>query len=143
MAFVSITRLRVRSIRFLPGFVWYTYRSLRQVRAASGFQDGALLADRSWTFWTMTRWDSQDSMRRYMTAGAHKTVMPRLMDWCDEASVVHWEQPQAALPTWTEAERQMRAEGRASKVRHPTLEHASLRFRAPRLTAAGKITRRR
>ena len=108
MPFISITRLRVRSVRFLPAFALYTYRSLRQVQASAGFQNGSLLADRSWTFWTMTAWDSQESMRGYMTAGAHRIAMPRLMDWCDEASVVHWDQPQTDLPSWTEADERMR-----------------------------------
>ena len=67
MPFISITRLRVRSIRFLPSFVLYAYRSLRQAKASSGFQGGGLLADRSWTFWTMTAWENQESMRRFMT----------------------------------------------------------------------------
>ena len=36
MPFVSITRLRVRSIRFLPFFVRYAYRSVRQVKTSPG-----------------------------------------------------------------------------------------------------------
>ena len=96
MPFISITRLRVRSVRFLPFFLLYTYRSLGQVKKSSGFQGGGLLADRSWTFWTMTAWDNQESMRRFMTSGSHKAAMPKLLDWCDEASVVHWERPEAA-----------------------------------------------
>ncbi len=78
-------------------------------------------------------------MRRYMTAGAHKTAMAKLMNWCDEASVVHWEQSDSALPAWLEADRRMRAEGRASKVRHPSPQHATLTFAAPRLTRSGPI----
>lgn len=54
MPFVSIMRLRVRSVRFLPGFALHTLRSIRQVRHAPGFRGGSLLADRAWTFWTMT-----------------------------------------------------------------------------------------
>jgi hypothetical protein len=84
MPFISITRLRVRSVRFLPLFVLFAFRSLRQVKTAAGFQNGSLLADRDWTFWTMTAWDNQDSMRRFMAAGSHKEAMPRLLDWCDE-----------------------------------------------------------
>jgi hypothetical protein len=139
MPFISITRLRVRSIRFLPFFVLYVYRSLRQVKASSGFQCGGLLADRSWTFWTMTAWDNQESMRRFMTTGSHSAAMPRLLDWCDEASVVHWDQAEAALPTWTEADQRMRASGRVSKVRNPSPQHATLTYPTPRLSRSVAI----
>lgn len=139
MPFVSITRLRIRSVRFLPGFLIYTLRSLSQVKRASGFKGGSLLADRSWTFWTMTIWDSQESMRGYMTTGPHRAAMPRLLDWCDEASVVHWSQMEADVPSWTEADRRMRESGRASKVRNPGDQHASLNYRTPRLTRGGPI----
>ena len=103
MIFVSLTRLRIRSIRFMPQFVVYAVRTMRQVKRAAGFQSGALLPDRSWTFWTMTAWDSQESMRAYMLAGAHKQAMPKLLHWCNEASVAHWEQAEADLPSWEEA----------------------------------------
>ena len=139
MPFISITRLRVRSIRFLPFFVLYTYRSLRQVKTSFGFQGGSLLADRSWTFWTMTAWDSQESMRHFMTTGSHSAAMPRLLDWCDEASVVHWDQPEAALPSWMEADLRMRQSGRASKVRNPSPHHATLTYRTPRVLMAATI----
>lgn len=87
----------------------------------------------------MTAWDSRESMRRYMTTGAHKQAMPKLMEWCDEASAAHWEQEDAGLPTWEEADRLMRTTGRPSKVRWPTPEHAGLRYAAPRTTGSGPI----
>lgn len=139
MAFVSVTRLRIRSVRFLPAFALHTFRSLKQVKNASGFQGGALLADRSWTFWTMTTWDNGESMRRYMIAGAHKIAMPRLLEWCDEASVVHWNQPETDLPSWNAADQRMREDGRASKVHNPSPRHAGLNYRAPRTTTGGTI----
>ena len=139
MPFVSITRLRIRSLRFVPFFFIHTMRSLRQVKRSEGFRGGQLLMDRSWTFWTMTAWDTQERMRGYITTGDHKTAMAKLMHWCDEASVVHWTQPEAALPTWTEADRRMRTEGRPSKVRNPSPQHAGLQYREPRLTAGGPI----
>lgn len=141
MIFISLTRLRIRSVRFVPLFAFHTLRSLSQVRKARGFQSGALLADRSWTFWTMTAWDSQDSMREYMISGSHKKVMPHLLHWCDEASVAHWTQPETTLPSWTEADKRMREGGRISKVRHPSPQHASLSYRTPRTTAGGPIRR--
>jgi heme-degrading monooxygenase HmoA len=141
MPFISLTRLRIRSIRFMPFFALHTLKSLRQVKRADGFQTGSLLADRSFTFWTMTAWDSQEDMRRYMTSGSHKTAMSHLLNWCDEASVAHWTQSEPTLPTWEEADRRMRESGRASKVRHPSPQHETLCYRAPRTTGAGPITK--
>jgi uncharacterized protein DUF3291 len=141
MIFVSLTRLRVRSIRFVPLFAFHTFRSLRQVKQAPGFQKGALLADRGWTFWTMTAWDTQEYMRQFMTTGAHQKAMPHLLHWCDEASVAHWTQPEATLPSWPEADKRMREIGRISKVLHPSPQHATLTYRTPRTTATGEIRR--
>lgn len=141
MTFVSLTRLRVRSFRFAPPFALHTWRSLRQVRSARGSQTGAIPADRNWTFWTMTAWDSEQSMRQFMVSGSHKTAMPHLVEWCDEASVAHWTQPETAVPSWTEAHRRMREGGRPSKVGNPSPQHATLNFKAPRTVAAAKITR--
>ncbi len=106
---------------------------------APGFVVGSVLADRRWTFWTCTGWDSETDMRRYMLSGPHKTAMPRLAEWCDEASVVHWEQPDDALPKWLEADRKMRQSGRPSPVRHPSPLHASLGFASPRVGGAAPM----
>ena len=57
-------------------------------------------------------------MRNFMRSGAHGAVMPKLLNWCDEASVVDWES--LALPEWDQAEAQMRGAGRTSRVRHPS-----------------------
>jgi hypothetical protein len=64
MISISLTRLRIRSVLYLPLFAIYTVRSLRQVKKAPGFRTGAILPDRSWTFRTMTAWDERESMRR-------------------------------------------------------------------------------
>ncbi len=139
MPFISLTRLRIRSFRLMPFFVWHTLRSLRQVRSSPGFQTGALLPDRSFTFWTLTAWDTPESMRGYLISGAHKAAMPHLLHWCDEASVAHWTQPEPNLPSWTEADRRMRSEGRPSKVSHPSPHHADLTYPAPRTTGGAPI----
>jgi Domain of unknown function (DUF3291) len=139
MVFISVTRLKIRSLRFVPLFAFHTFRSLRQVRKAPGFQNGAVLADRGWAFWTMTAWDSQENMRKFMTTDSHKKAMPHLLNWCDEASVAHWIQPETILPSWTEADKRMREEGRASKVRYPSPHHATLTYKPPRTTATATI----
>lgn len=87
----------------------------------------------------MTAWDSRNAMRAYMTTGSHRTAMLLLLDWCDEASVVHWDQDGDALSGWTEADRRMRVEGRPSKVRRPGPHHTDMSFRQPRTLTAGPI----
>jgi hypothetical protein len=138
MTFISLTRLRIRSIWFLPIFALHTRRSLNQARRSAGFQGGALLPDRSWTFWTMTAWDSEESMRAYRNSGDHRTAMPHLLDWCDEASIAHWIQQESTLPTWVEVDRKMREIGRVSKVRNPSPRHENMSFKPPRI--AGVLT---
>jgi heme-degrading monooxygenase HmoA len=139
MTFVSITRLRVRSWRFLPGFGLYTVGTLRQCRRAPGFLNGSLLPDRGCTFWTMTLWRDHSAMRAFMVSGEHLKAMPKLLNWCNEASVVHWTQGDAAMPTWQEADRRMRTQGRTSKVRHPSPHHSGLAFAEPRMTGSAPI----
>lgn len=139
MVFVSITRLRIRSLRFMPAFIVDTFKTLAQARRAEGFLTGSLLADRKFTFWTMTLWRDQASMKRYMTSGPHLKAMPKLLGWCDEASVVHWSQDVGIALDWHEADRRMRGEGRPSKVRHPTVNHLNMAYALPRVAGAVPI----
>ena len=146
MVWVSLTRLRLRSALFLPGFFWYSIRSRMQVKHADGFIVGGLLADNERTFWTMTVWESRAAMLAFMTSGAHKRAMPKLLNWCDEASVAGWEQEDTVLPKWDDANRRMRTTGRVSKVRHPSAVQmrsgpGGLEYREPRTTAAVVIHR--
>jgi heme-degrading monooxygenase HmoA len=142
MPFVSITRLRVRSWRFMPGFYLHAMATTRQAAAAPGFHAGRLFPDRHRTFWTATLWDDREAMRAYITSGSHLKVMPKLMRWCDEASIAHWEQEHETLPSWQEADTRMRREGRASKVLHPTAAHADMNYAPPRSGDGVPINRR-
>lgn len=136
---VSLTRLRLRSARFLAPFALATWRSSRQARRAPGFLGGAVLADRRLTFWTATMWTGEEPMRAFVRGGPHGGAMPRLLDWCDEASVARWRAGGAGLPAWAEAARRMRSVGRPSRVRHPSPGHATLTFPDPRSTVAAPL----
>jgi hypothetical protein len=135
MSFVSITRLRVRSWRYLPGFLWRTFLSARQARAAAGNLDVALLNDANRAFWTRSVWTDKAAMRTFMMAGAHRKTMPRLLEWCDEASLVDWLQDSAEPPSWPEAHRRLLQEGRRSRVNHPSQAQDRFEIPAPRSPA--------
>ncbi len=131
MAVVSITRLRVRSWLYLPGFLFHAVRIARQAKEANGNIAVKLLRDRRNTFWTATSWSSEASMRAFMMAKPHGPTMRRLLEWCDEAALVHWTQESADLPSWVEAHRRIQLEGRPSKVNHPSAAHTAHELPAP------------
>lgn len=131
MPFVSITRLRVRSWFYLPAFFVHTLRIARQAAKADGILAVRLLRDRGNTFWTGTSWSSEGAMRAFMLAKPHGPTMRRLLQWCDEAALVHWIQTGADLPSWDDAHRRMQHEGRPSKVNHPSAAHTAYRIPAP------------
>ena len=133
MALISVTRLRVRSFRFLPGFFFYALLSARRSKRAAGNLGIGVLNDSNKTFWTRTAWQDEASMREFMMAPPHRRAMAKLINWCDEASVVHWKQENAALPDWQEAHRKMVSEERRSKVRYPSPAHEAFEIAPPRV----------
>ena len=137
IAFVSVTRVRVRSLIHLPGFAWRTQRAIEQVRRARGFLGGALLPDWRMTFWTLTLWDDAEAMRAYITTGDHRRAMPSVVKGSDEASIVHWEEAEAILPSWAVATERMRREGRPTKLRRPSPNHLAMTYAEPRLYRGG------
>ena len=132
MVFVSITRLRLRSVLYLLPFLIHASRSTNQLVKSSNFLKGKTLLDKHLTFWTMTLWKDEAEMRAYRNTDAHKKAMPKLQHWCDEASIVHWQQEDENFPEWQIAYERMIKEGRVSKVRYPSATHASLKVPSPR-----------
>ena len=82
----------MRALRYLPAFSFNALRAARQAKTAPGNLAVSLLADSNFAFWTRTLWNDQDAMRAFMLSGAHRRMMPRLLNWCDEAAVAHWTQ---------------------------------------------------
>jgi hypothetical protein len=132
MPFVSVTRLRLRSRRYLLPFLIYSLLSSRQARRSKGNLGLKLLRDANQTFWTLTVWQSDEDMRSFMMTGSHRRAMPKLLDWCDEASVAHWEQEVPDLPGWDQAHSKIVQQGRSSKVRFPSSDHIARRITEPK-----------
>lgn len=131
MTIVSITRLRVRSWQYLVPFLFYALRSARQARHSQGNVATSLLRDSDRTFWTRTVWASESAMKDFMLAGAHRQSMRKILEWCDEAALVHWEQQDDREPSWPDAHEKLQTQGRLSKVNHPSAAHESFRIRPP------------
>jgi len=89
MAFVSVTRLRVRRWRFLSQFLIQSIRVARQAQHAAGNIAVSILRDADRAFWTRTVWRDEAAMRAFMQSGVHCRIMARLPEWCDEAAPVH------------------------------------------------------
>jgi hypothetical protein len=126
---VSVTRLKVEVLAARPGL----RREGVPVGLSSEASPGNLAVEilreaNNNTFWTCTAWVDENAMKAFMLAGVHRDAMKRLLDWCDEASVVHWIQDAAELPSWDESHRRMREEGRRSKVNFPSADHVAFRI---------------
>jgi hypothetical protein len=139
MPLVSVTRLRVRSFIYIPQFLWDSFRSVRQAERSTGFLGGRLLVNAKNVFWTMTVWKDEAAMNAYRTAGAHRKAMPKLLNWCNEAAVVHWTQDSSEIPLWREVPQRMGDGGKLSKVYHPSPVQASAQIPAPKSSRIERI----
>jgi hypothetical protein len=131
MPFVSVTRLRLRSAWYRIPFMIYALMSSRQARRSRGNLGVKLLRDANRAFWTLTAWQKDEDMRSFMMAGSHRRAMPKLLEWCDEASVAHWSQETPELPGWDQAHRKLVEQGRPSKVRFPSSDQIARRIPEP------------
>jgi quinol monooxygenase YgiN len=131
MPLVSVTRLRIRRWRYLPGFFYFTLLSLIQARRAAGNLGARLKRDANLVFWTVTLWRDEAAMRAFRNHGAHLRAMPKLRTWCDEATFVHWVQDSAELPEMDIAYQRLIAEGIVSRVNQPSPDHVARRFPPP------------
>lgn len=132
MTLVSATRLRLKSPRHLLPFFWYVFNAARQTATTPGFMGGKIFWDAHFVFWTSTVWQDCRSMRTYQGSGGHRRAMPQLVKWCDEASVVHWQQETAELPGWLEAHRRMLKEGRFTPLPAPSIAQLAHQIQSPR-----------
>jgi len=131
MNFVSVTRLRLRKLKFLPGFAWFAIGSSMQSRRAEGNLQTVTIKDRGLIFWTITIWRNQEAMRAFRNSGVHQKAMYRLSDWCDEATYVHWEQPDDTVPDLKSSYDRLVSEGVVSRVKHPSSANSTKAFPEP------------
>ena len=117
---VSVTRLRLRSWRFLLPFAWDARRARLQAEQSPGCRGALVRKTQGLAFWTLTYWDDEASLRQFMLKGPHRKAMPKLARWCDESAVMHWQEDSAVLPGWDIATARLAEHGRLSRVEHPS-----------------------
>jgi len=128
MPFVSVTRLRVKSIFYLIPFMRANEASVKEINKSKGFLKGKELIDKKLTFWTITIWDNEESMKEFRSSTSHRIAMQHLPKWCDEASYHHWVQEETEFPTWDNISEKLYSEGRLSKVRNPSKAQVENQF---------------
>lgn len=128
MPFVSVTRLRVKSIFYLISFMRANEASVKALKASSGLLNGKELIDKKLTFWTITIWENEESMKGFRSSLSHRNAMQQLPKWCDEASYHHWVQEDNQIPTWESIAEKLYSEGRLSKVRNPSKAQITNQF---------------
>jgi len=131
MPFVSVTRLHVRSWRYLPAFLIRSLLAARQAGRAHGNLQVSVLREADRAFWTCTVWTDEAAMRSFMRAGVHRRVIPRLAKWCDEAAIAHWLQDTTEPPSWLEAHWRLQEKGRRSRVERPSPAQQRFEFPPP------------
>jgi hypothetical protein len=120
---VSVTRLRVRSVRYLLPFVWWTLRVLRQSRRSPGYVSGAATRMRDGSFWTATVWESAGHTRGFRNAEPHEDAMRGIRRWCDEAVYARYATDATTPPAWEEAHHRLIAAPRFTRLDHPSEKH--------------------
>ena len=72
--YVSITGLTVRKPWHIVSFFWHSMRSLRQARRAPG-NLRAEVRKINGVYHTLTQWEDEKAMRRFLYSGAHKQAI--------------------------------------------------------------------
>ena len=73
--FVSVTRLRIRGLWYMPAFAMQALRSALQAKHAKGNVSIALLAEARGTFWTRTIWIEESAMRSFILGDPHRRAV--------------------------------------------------------------------
>lgn len=131
MIFISATRLKLKSFRYLPAFFIANEASVKQLTKTPGFLGGKELIDKNFTFWTLTLWKDISDMRIFRNAEPHKKAMQKLPFWCNEASYVHWTEEAYKPVEWQTAYLKLIQEGSVSKVRNPSPQQLTKNYPTP------------
>lgn len=134
MAYLSMTRLKLKSARYVIPFLVYNERVVKQIRTSEGFLKGKLLATPTLSMWTTTLWASQEALKAFYLNGTHRIAMAKLNEWSSEAASAHQQVDINELPSWGYISTQLCKIGHFTALKEPSLEHEHRTILSPRVT---------
>lgn len=108
--YVSITRLKLKSIWLLPKFARQSNLVAQQAKESPGNLKVKLSNRWFRYFYTLTHWNSKETMQQFMIHGAHKTAMQQWSDYASEVKAYGFETNEP--PKWKEARLIIENQGR-------------------------------
>jgi hypothetical protein len=93
---------------------------MKQAMSAPGCIEVKVRKTKGLSFWTLSLWDSEASLRSFLSSSPHREAMPKLFHWCDEAASSHWSIESQRLPSWEQATGNLIQQGRLSRVKNPS-----------------------
>lgn len=105
--FISVTRLHLRGKRMLPLFFLHTYKSNQQLKKAEGLLHSSVRNDDLMTYWTLTVWENEESMKKYRNNGNHLKAMKISRKIADELEKINWINEDDKIPNWKECKERL------------------------------------
>jgi quinol monooxygenase YgiN len=109
---VMASRLELKSLRDVPGFLNAAMKIRKQMLAAPGCLGVSLIAQPlAKTFWTLSAWQDRAALDATIPVEPHKSTMRRFGPKMADSKFVFWDEAGAAAgkPDWAEARRRLAA----------------------------------
>jgi heme-degrading monooxygenase HmoA len=112
VAIVQVSRLELRRLRDVPGFVRAAMRLRRDVLRADGALGVSLVArPLRRTFWTLSAWTDERAVAAFTRSDGHRAVMRRYRDRMQGSHFHTWHRSAEGRlpPDWSDAVRRLEA----------------------------------
>ena len=98
---VSVGRMRLNPDANRLRFLWHGALAYLQARRADGIIHASVYREDARTFWSMSVWNSTESMLAYRNSGSHLRVMRVAQALGARIDFLHWQDE--SVPGWEDA----------------------------------------
>ena len=105
--------------------------AIEQAQKSEGNLGADALADADNAWWSVSAWQERRPMQAYVHSEPHLSISARLDHFCDEATLVDWEQDGPDLPDWQTNWRHLVADGKVAELTHPSAANQTRAFPPP------------